>query len=249
MKRRMRSQVKITKKASSVGEVPVFALVVVAFVLVALFLATLIYSIFFRPKNMHVANPTPTLGEPGSLGKLVTTKGPTPTATPGLFVSKELGISFRYKPKAGNISTYTKQVGQKVYLYSDSQEYTGTDEAYLRLRGQYLEVFKKDAKDSLADAVRKKFLTNVSEKDCFPVEKERYGLPASYKTVTLSYPGSGGPYNPASEKCPTPYTQVAGAAYFVMDPAHPEIYVFFLIGQYLIMADESTPWQNTITFL
>lgn len=164
----------------------------------------------------------------------------TPTINPHskLFTSKKLGIQFLYKADAyGDGDTVeVSETGNKVYVYASTMKPT---------TGQYVEVFSKDANDSMETAIKKQFLTKYSEKDCW-VET----MPGNKATIT--YPKPSDPNEPwfANEStCPAGYSKSNGLSYFLTDPTHPTILLFFSIGQYALDSGiEGKPWQDTIIF-
>jgi len=52
-----------------------------------------------------------------------------------------------------------------------------------------------------------------------------------------------------AQKCPQPYAAIGGMAYFLADTAHPDRFLFFSIGQYVIPLGTDRTWQSSIVFL
>lgn len=171
------------------------------------------------------------------------------------FSSDILGISFKYMPDQdgdGKADTDVKETGDKVYVY-----YTATPAE----QGQWVQEFSKDPTATLIDAVKKQFLANISEKDCFAVDLDQfyqqYGAsvpPAepNFVRAIIAFPFPADqtqPFDTNATKCPATYRLSNGLSYFAMDKNHPDKYFFFSIGQYGIMADTGgqKTWQDTFT--
>jgi len=156
-----------------------------------------------------------------------------------------LGISFGYLQNQGAQTISVKESGNKICLTSDAQDNSC-------LKGQYVEVFQKSANDSLDEAIKKQFLTNYSEKDCFVSRDYPYtnlNYPNSYEMAIISFPknsDSSVPWWKNADKCPAPYTTGGGVAYFLQDKDHPNKLLFFKIGQYGIMSENNLVWNQTV---
>lgn len=191
-----------------------------------------------------VSNPSPTT---------TITNTPTPTTIPASYtkdiganqkkyVSPKLGISFLYEVTQGEETMSVKEIDDKIYINSTRFLYT---------TGQYVQEFQKSPTDSLDQAITKQFLSNYSPFTCFikagkPDANAQY--PSNYVVDTIGYPNT---YTFFNNKCPQPYTESNGLSYFLMDTKHPNIFLFFYIGQQPIIGDSTTnkTWQDTITFL
>lgn len=161
------------------------------------------------------------------------------------YVSPKLGISFLFAEKDGNgQKILVKEIGNKVYLYGEKMKYDS---------GQYVEVFQKDKGQSLTDAIREKFLSGYSSDKCkITVDKTYPNL--NYEVVNIEVVGNYDDMEKlftALKDCPSPYTQSNGISYFLGDKNHPDKFVFFSIGQYLINKAPTGEqgWQDTIEFL
>jgi hypothetical protein len=169
------------------------------------------------------------------------------------FSSDTYGAKFDYNTDQdgdGKADTDAKEAADKVYVY-----YTATPME----QGQWVQKFPKDPKASLVDAVKKQFLTNISEKDCFAKDLvefyNQYGAPVppapdNVTRAVIAYPfptDETQPFDQNAGKCPTPYSLSNGLSYFWMDKNHPDNFYFFSIGQYAIIADKDgkTAWQDT----
>ena len=189
--------------------------------------------------NHQAAQPTPPASEDNSGAQT--------------FSSDQLGITFKYHPDQdgdGQPDTAVKEAGDKVYVYYSAASPED---------GQWVQEFHKDASDNLAAAVKKQFLLNYSEKDCYAQDLADYfrsfdvdppKIRDNFSEVIISYPKPTDPEAPFfqnADKCPKTYTFTNGLSYFLMDKNHPDKFFFFSIGQYAILADpaKSVTWQDT----
>lgn len=190
----------------------------------------------------------------------ITQKTASPTAEPtispnsNLFSSDKLGISFLYAKlgETGNNSTKVnvREIGNKVYVYVNNIANAKPES------GQYVEVFQKNPTDSLEQAIKKQFLSGISENDCFIRISTDKNLPSNFTKATIGYPlPTNTNEQPAfyyGEKCPENYRESNGISYFLADKNNPNKFLYFSIGQYGIGAEtsnNSTMWQDTIKFL
>ncbi len=149
------------------------------------------------------------------------------------FTSQGLGISFDYAAGPADQRVLVKQIGNKVYLYIN---YTKQDNP---TSGKFVEIFSKDPADSLTDAVKKQFLHGYSLDNCpiLPANLAKNTLNPAREYVQITVPvvsDESMAKKLAKEKlCPATYTynRRTGLAYFMMDPNHPDKFVFFKIGQ------------------
>ncbi|MEI6690224.1 MAG: hypothetical protein WCL07_00580 [bacterium] len=218
--------------------------------------------LFFRTKSLQ--NPLVSIAPP----TLLSTPTPTSTLAPSIipipspssnlniktFTSEKLGITFKYqeKYKGSNEVIAAKEIGSKVYVYSSNMQFD---------KGQYVELFDKDASDSIDSAIAKSVLFGYLPEDC-PITikgtKGSFGntqvYPDGYNTATIGLPASfskdmetAGPY---VDKCPSKYLSFGGVAYFLIDQAHPTKLAFFSIGQYALTGDKAdNSWQDTFRFI
>lgn len=161
------------------------------------------------------------------------------------YISPKLSISFLYLTLTNGQKIEVKEVGQKIYVYPTQTAYQD---------GQWVEVFNKSKTDTLAEAIKKQFLNEISEKDCFVIiNKDSFkSYPESYSVAEISYPKSNDPESDPwgmSAVCPQGYSQTNGIRYFLGDSQHPGKLLFLSIGQYGIEAGEGNKlWQDTIQF-
>lgn len=192
-------------------------------------------------------SPTPTL-EPTTPADPYTEN----TTTPGQkkYVNPKLGISFLYLVIDGfdNVTEITtKEIGSKVYVYAKKYNYNA---------GQYVEVFDKNPKQTLKEAIETKFLENYSTEKCFAsVQQLPASYPSSYTKATINITGDISTMSMEERlekvrQCPQDYIGSGGIAYFLMDNNHPDKFVFFSIGQYSMLSGvDDLTWQDTIEFL
>lgn len=158
------------------------------------------------------------------------------------FNSSKLGISFQYFTGEGGTNE-VKEVGNKVLVGGEN--------------GQFVEMFSKSPEDTLAVAIQKKFLTGISETDCFikvlPNTSSFAGgpvPPSNHEKATIAYPFDPDNFMETQHKCPPQYSMTNGISYFLMDQNHPSKFFFFSIGQYAISAEAGSQpglksWQDT----
>lgn len=192
-----------------------------------------------------VTGPTPTTNEEVTL--------PQPTISPNqngnTYTSKALGIEFNYATYLDvekSLKTKISEKGNKIYVYNSSlQDPT---------QGQFVEVFNKEEKDSIDTAINKRFLSGISEEDCFVVTKADPDNP-SFIQATISYPwpDKNEPKFLFGEKCPENYKETNGISYFLMDTKHPASFIFLSIGQVPGPASSDLPnspeWFKSIRVL
>jgi hypothetical protein len=184
-------------------------------------------------------SPTPTVPTiPESTDSAQITVGDSMFRT---FTSSQLGITFQYASRAdskpGSPEIKTQQKDSKVYVYTSSMKPES---------GQYVEVFPKDPIDSLSIAIEKRFLAGIAATDCFVETVADKNASAGYLKAIISYPAASDGF-----KCPQSYRKSNGISYFLADAGHPNLFMFFSIGQYAIPSStgNTIPWQDTISFL
>lgn len=166
------------------------------------------------------------------------------------FTSSKLGISFKYLD--GDIAT---EIGNKVYINNDNPPE----------EGQWVEVFSKNPSESLTEAIQSQILSKFPGSRCkvhIGPFSDFFGLDdirdpnftkRNYVFARIEFDPPLEEYPSDSDflfksKCPEVYTTFGGMAYFLMDPSHPNKYLFFSIGQYYIPA-KTGPWQQTIEII
>ena len=141
-----------------------------------------------------------------------------------------------------------KETGDKVYVYIEPLQ----PEA-----GQWVQVYRKAPAQSLEDAIRQQVLKGVSAQDCQVVSSDDPVAgqvnPPTFRFARIEVPRTPGEDYEAliakAKKCPQPYAAIGGMAYFLADTAHPDRFLFFSIGQYVIPLGEDRTWQSSIGFL
>lgn len=188
---------------------------------------------------------------------------PPPTPAPHVtFTSDNLGVSFSYLTRvAGRVNFYTKEIGNTIYLYYNpeaNQPFLGTDAEFLSKispgHGYSLEVFNKDEHKSLIDAIKEQFLDGYKASDCI-VKQTRYGHRKNDESIQTAVIVAN--ISPNSQKtrleldesiakCPK-YTTTFGVSYFMMDPKHPNKFLFIQLGQDNIPSGiVGSSWDETI---
>lgn len=162
------------------------------------------------------------------------------------FTSDTLGITFTYRNDDTQRATVSEQ-GDKAYIAVNlppSGDITG---------GQWVQVFDKEAGDTLAQAIEKRFLQGYDEADCFVKSLENTGYPDGVSLAIISFPHTDDGVNPwwDANTCPGQYSETNGMRYFWMDAAHPDKLLYFDIGQYAIYGtdDQTTDWPRTLRIL
>lgn len=164
------------------------------------------------------------------------------------YIFNSLGVSFTVFSPAQREPIIVEKEGNKIYVGGKT--------------GQSVEIFSKNSNQTLQQAIENQFLTNYSKTDCFVIKTNHNSsarsYPTSYETAEISYPrpanigatNDGEPWFANSKKCPTNYSRTNGIRYFLGDQNHPDIFVFFSIGQYAIFGDaDYGTWQYTIEFI
>jgi hypothetical protein len=190
--------------------------------------------------------------KPVKVAPVVSDDTPNPNgnnSTQKKFVSEKLGISFLYLEEQGGQKIKVEESNNKIYVFTENSQAES---------GQYVEVFSKEPQKPLLTAVEEKFLQGYSKNDCeaLTVNSLIKKYPDSYEIVNIRVVGEIKDLSDLNErykKCPQVYTQSNGVSYFLGDQNHKDKYLFFSIGQYGIIADDSTDnlktWQDTIQFL
>lgn len=147
-----------------------------------------------------------------------------------IYTSDKLGIRFRYdsKPRDTFEVTVTEQ-DSKIYLHGTSEQ---------PQQGKVIEVFTKDPSVSLEEAIKRQFLANYSEKDCY-VTSDSTSEPGVVVAV-IDYPPPSDPNAPFwenSNKCPEDYAKTNAVQYFMMDNDIKNKYIFLRLGQDSITSD------------
>jgi hypothetical protein len=179
---------------------------------------------------------------------LSSTKTNTDLPNQKLYTNPKLGISFKFSDKTTGKPVDVKETGNRIYVYFTKYPYT---------QGQYVEVFDKNPSETLDQAIKNQFLTNISLNDCFiktGIADKEAKFPSNFEVKTLGFPtdlNSDIPAFAQANKCPVPYAETNGISYFLGDTMHPGKFFFFSIGQFGLSADTTNTisWQDTVKFL
>jgi hypothetical protein len=171
-----------------------------------------------------------------------------------IYHSDKLGVEFTYDQIFGYPSDppiKVAEIGNKIYVYSANDKPE---------EGQSIEVFQKDPKISLQDAIEDKFLAGIDPKDCFvktyanndPMLSETSPNLPSYITAGIAYPPSDDPdaFGWDNSKCPKGYSETNGIQYFLENTDVPGKFLFIVVGQYMITTNGGNgSWSNSIRIL
>lgn len=187
---------------------------------------------------------------------------PTPTLTP--VTQQNLNSIFELsKKEAGTKIYYSEKLGVGfTYLsYTPNSPINVTESASkIDVIGQTIEVFTKDPKLTLAEAIKGKFLQGYNSNDCFVKTYETSEQKLStYVSAGISFPPTNDPDAPwwqNSDKCPQYYSETNAVQYFLMNKDVPEKFLFVRIGQDSAASD-GTPrtadggfnWSHSIRIL
>lgn len=164
-----------------------------------------------------------------------------------VFASSSFGIMFQYAPHQGGDTIATKVDGNKIYVY---------DVRFPYVQGEYIQVFKKDSKLTLQQAITKIILVGYNTSHCLigPARQDSFLYPSNYQTASIQYSGTSNGWTVSNTNtCPSSYLADNSIAFFLMDTQHPDKLLFFSIGQFPIDASTDPKvhqrWQDTIRFL
>jgi hypothetical protein len=193
------------------------------------------------PTGTSVPTQVPTLAPPA-------TATSAPRGDSATFTSQALGIRFGYPAALDGRRVGIKETGDKVYVYIEPLQ----PEV-----GQWVQVYRKPPAQSLEDAIRQQVLKGVSAQDCQVVSSDDPVAgqvnPPTFRFARIDVPRTPGEDYESliakAKKCPQPYAAIGGMAYFLADTAHPDRFLFFSIGQYMIPLGKDRTWQSSIGFL
>lgn len=176
-----------------------------------------------------------------------------------LFYSEKLGVGFTYAPHKEDPKSRIlsiKEKDSKIAIIDQNSENLG-DKIFENADAD-IEVFTKDPKDTLGQAISKEFLTGVDSKKCFAT-KSTYGEQLEgYIYAVISYaPTSGSDVviNNGIENCPKEAQSYAtrndGIQFFLEDPKVPSKYVSLRIGQgaFAESGTGNEGWERSIRIL
>lgn len=156
----------------------------------------------------------------------------------------ELGINFHYSQTQGSQSVATTKRDSTVYIYFDDSDPES---------GQFIRLFSKDPDQTLAEAIKTKFLQGKDEDLCWvDVDPSPNQYPTDYMTAEIVFlnlePLDLAALWEQTQYCSADYAHTNGIRYFLYDIAHPDRFAFISVGQYAITAGEQQGWQETVRF-
>lgn len=135
-----------------------------------------------------------------------------------IYYSDKLGIGFTYFPLIPDQSIKITESENKIIF-----------------NGQTIEVFTKNPKVTLGEAIKETVLNGYSTNNCYVRTYKIEGLEMdNYVAVEISLPVSNDtnePFWQNSDKCPIKYSETNGIRYFLMNKDVPEKFIFIDIGQ------------------
>jgi len=195
-----------------------------------------------------IPSPSPTrVASPTAVPPPATAPAIAPAAGATTHTSAALGIRFSYLPSQHGQTVKVLEQGDKIYVYPANMEPTA---------GQWVQVFRKRAGESLVAAITRVIMPGYPSQDCQvrqTTDRHSAGSQApNYEYAAIVVRRAPGEDDaavlPRWRTCPQPYTVVGGIGYFQSDALHPGKFLFFSIGQYTILAGADQPWQATIRF-
>jgi putative hemolysin len=190
---------------------------------------------------------TPAAGPTSTPAPARTERATAPAPESTTYTSTALGISFSYLPEQNGQTIKVLEQGDTIYVYPAEMEATA---------GQWVQVFPKEAGESLVDAITRAIMPGYPAEDCrvtpLPRPTGAAAESAGYEYAGIAVRRDAGEDEETVlarwKTCPQPYTVVGGIGYFMADPAHPTRFLFFSIGQYGIRAGDEQAWQGTVRF-
>ncbi|MDR3642565.1 MAG: hypothetical protein P4L74_02975 [Candidatus Doudnabacteria bacterium] len=159
---------------------------------------------------------------------------PTPTSTnPNIQTYSGSGISFQYDPQAVTVSTQ----GNKIYLDDP------TDAAKRIHTGGYIQVFNKNIEDSLTNAIRNIALAGFSPSQCIVNLTNNFSYFNRFEVFDVQAANNSGS-SPAGS-CPSPYIDAGSPGFFIFDPSHHTVFVFWRSGAALNLGTIESTLQFT----
>lgn len=163
-----------------------------------------------------------------------------------IYSSSELGVSFIYMKGKGDDEISVSEIDNKIYVYPT---------AYDVESGHYLEVFEKNADETLKEALERLFLKGYDSNECYAYTREsNMFYPEGYIVGNIQLTGDIDIDDIALryQNCPLGYTLLNGSSAFLAERNHPERFIFISGRQYPISYDREAPfgdWQNSIRFI
>jgi len=152
------------------------------------------------------------------------------------YSSQALGVSFKYDSANSGI----QEAGTTTYVYPKDIQPE---------EGQFIRRFEKRSSETLTQAIDRQILSGYSTTTCTVTAAQSSVYPATYTKAEITYPAPTDPNAPfwqSASKCNEAYARTNGIRYFLYDSAHPDRFYFVDIGQYPIVVEGTTTWQDTI---
>lgn len=218
---------------------------VISSLLIILLIIGVVLWYFFRSSN---TNNSTVLVSPTLVPKPIISISPHAIVTDTIsnnveiYTSEKFGITFRFfnKPPGADENINISEEGNKIYVYPSSLSAT---------QGQFIEKFTKSTAESLDEAIRSQILAGKDPNRCLITTQKANNIIKAEITFPSSTRDSMDEFFADSNYCSKDYAQTNGLRYFMYDVSHPDKYYFISIGQYPIIADENTPWQETIEII
>jgi hypothetical protein len=180
------------------------------------------------------------------VSSLTMPKKPKPVAArEGRYVSTALGVSF----------STPLGIGTKPFIVSEQDQTICVSQVAndaLCGSGQFVEIFQKEAAETLESAIRRLFLAGKDEERCLVTVSNAKNYPAEFLMGQITFPPTEEVDMEQmmldSEYCSPSYAQTNGIRYFLEDTNKPTRFAFFSIGQYAISSLAQKPWQETFEF-
>ncbi len=186
----------------------------------------------------------------------VTQESPTPTPTsisekPKIDLDAIFELS---KKKAGTKIYYSEKLGVG-FTYLQTEKYNPEileSGNRIDVGSHWIEVFKKDEKSTLSDAITKELLTGIDPKDCFVKMEPKYNRLGGYlgAVIDYAYPSDPNDWWKAADKCPKSYTPAGFVSYFLMNKDVSDKFIFLMAGQEPGLSDGSDgDWLTSLQIL
>lgn len=170
-----------------------------------------------------------------------------------IFESKKLGIKFTYTPdllgsEIDHQKIKVREAGNKVYVFFGPD----SNMTLNPFSAQSIEMFKKDPNMSLEDAIKQKFFTSKTSKDCMVKLSEVYSTDVNNPSPRLSWPDAmyadivipgfeqislDDPRMGDLEACAPGYAMRNSLQFFFMNKNFPDRFYFMNFGQESISTD------------
>jgi len=167
------------------------------------------------------------------------------------YTSKKLGLSFSYlQPKESQGQWVTEEANDTISIYYQHQ-------SGIKTSSKFVQVFYKDAQQSLEAAIKEQLMQNFSAEDCtittpsMSYNHAIYSPNNEYLVIrVVNQNENHEEFVKQLEKCPNTYTfSWKDNGYFVTDKMHQDRFAYVSLGQDSIFAYPDVSWDMTIRFL